>query len=321
MQILEEYISYGVVKIAIPSSFPEVKILNNAPGNLKKRIRIIDDSSEREILHRVFHGLRNEFNIKIDDNDCLIYPPKTDRNIRCNIEQIHLDFKNIAIAFNHELQADIDLDGLSKKIRFMRANVTNVETKILLAEFESLTNQYENIEFNGIIPPKGDTPKDLINLFDKLINDKHYLEYSQTIQRLSIPEDRRVNLLRISELVEIIKSKKYISESWNYVSKLLKVWTGFPFPDSKTFSILFQDKSLPSFANMGDIKKLAIETWRNSININSPLRRDGLPVSSEDIIWFPILDSMKVDTKNGRIASLGKVRELLDVLERFQKER
>jgi hypothetical protein len=320
-QMLEEYISYGVTKIAISSSSPEIKTLSQMPLILRDRVHILDDSSERETLHRVLFNLRKEFEVKIDEeHDYLKFAKGTEKNIIHNIEHIHTDFKKIAIGFNHGVQTDVNTESLFKSLKFLRSKVTNTETRVLLAEIESLLNQYEKVEFKAITPPKGDTPNELMNLFDRLMNDKNYLVYSDNIQKLSLHDERNETLLKLRELTRILKSKNYIAEGWDYVSKLLKVWTGIPFPESKTIATLFKNKQLPTFVDMAAARQKAIEMWRSTDAIHIPLRRDGLPLSKDEITWIPILDSMKVRTDYNRIGSLGTVNELLKALEKVQRD-
>ena len=68
-QMIEEYISYGVVKIAFPLSAPELTSIEQMPTILRNRVEIINDNSEREALHRVLFNLRKEFDVKIDENN------------------------------------------------------------------------------------------------------------------------------------------------------------------------------------------------------------------------------------------------------------
>lgn len=320
-QLLEEYISFGVTKIAISASAPEIKTLDQMPLILRQRMHIIDDTSERETLHRILFNLRKEFEVKIDEeDDYLKFAKGTETIVIDSIENLHTDFKKIALGFNHGIQTDVNTVRLSKSLNFLRSKTKNTETRILLAELEALLNQYEKVEFNAITPPKEDTPKELMNRFDRLINDKNYLAYSDNIQKLSIPDDRNEALLRLRELTRTLKSKNYIAEGWDYVSKLLKVWTGLPFPESKTLASLFKNRHLPSFVDMETARLKAIEMWKATDATHTPLRRDGLPISNDDITWIPVLDSMKVKTQYNRFGSLGTVGELLKVLEKVQTQ-
>ena len=65
--LLEEFVSFGVLRIAIPKSFPEISALNSAPEILRQRISIIDDESEIESVKRLLNPLLREFEINLDE--------------------------------------------------------------------------------------------------------------------------------------------------------------------------------------------------------------------------------------------------------------
>ncbi|WP_391557111.1 hypothetical protein [Robertmurraya sp.] len=320
-QMLEEYISYGAVQIVIPRSAPETKTLDQMPLVLKNRILIIDDSNEIETLNRLLFKLRKEFEVTIDEEQGFLkYPKNIPQDLRYAIDQGHSDLKKIALGFNHSVQADVHTENSIHNLRFLRAKTTNSETKIVLADLEALLNQYRKVDFDAITPPKNDTPSELISIFDKLINDKHYLNYSESINQLIIPEEREEALMKIRELSRLIRSKNYIGEGWDYVSKILKVWTGIPFPESKAIGSLFNNKELPAFVDMDKARARALEMWLNSDLTSLPLRRDGLPISNDDIAWLAPMDGMKVSASSNKHFSLGPVGELVKKLQEVQKQ-
>lgn len=318
--MLEEYVSFGVTKIVFPLSSPELRTIDQMPILLNNIVDVIDDTSERESLHRVFSNLRKEFNVKIDyDSDSLKFPKLSDFAIINSITQIHEDYKKICTGFNHGIQVDINIAGFNKALNFVRSKSKNSDTRFLLAELESISNQYEEIEFFGITATKKNTPQELINILDKIINDRYYLEYGEAIQSLTLPNYRNTALTQIKSLAESLKSRNYFTEGWNYVSKLLHVWTGIPIPESKTFGALFNNKQLPSLINMDTAKKRAVEMWRSSELSNTPLNRNGHPISSEDIIWLPPMNSMQVQTSSS-YESFGTVGELFQLLKKVQEQ-
>jgi hypothetical protein len=56
--MLEEYISYGIVSIVIPSSSLETSIIDDIPHLLKKRLKVASDQKEQEAVARILFGLR-----------------------------------------------------------------------------------------------------------------------------------------------------------------------------------------------------------------------------------------------------------------------
>jgi hypothetical protein len=319
--LLEEYVCFGAVQIIMPRSSPEVKTLEQMPLLLRNRIQIIEDSNEIDTVNRLLFELRKEFNVKIsEENNFLSFPKDTGKEIMNNIQIVHSDLKKLAIGFNHSIQIDINSKKLTQSLRFLRSKVHDSSSRLILAQLEALINQYETVDFSAIVLPKNNIPYELMTLFDQLINDKNYIEYSNCITELSLPNNRKSTLLRIEEIVRLIRSKNYIAEGWDYAAKILKVWTGIPFPESKAISTLVRDKNLPSLIEMDIARKRAVEIWKSSNLINQPLRRDGEPIINDQIHWVPPIESMEVYSPYDQFFSIGKVKDLLAVLKKIQED-
>lgn len=320
-QMLEEYICFGAVNIILPSSSPEIAILDEMPLLLKKRIKIIQDQKEIETVNRILHEVRDEFQIKInEENNYLSFPKGCSPQLIESIDDVHIDLKKLALGFNHKIQVNINTDHSIASLRYLRTQVNNSTSRIVLAQLEGLLNQYKKIEFDAISTPKDDTPFELISLLDKLINDDHYLEYSDAITELSTPLSRESAILKIRELSRVIGSKKFMSTGWDYITKILKVWTGVPLPESTAIASLINGNELPSFVDMENAQKRAVDIWRNSNMTNKPLNRDGLPVAEDSIEWLPPLDGMKIRGGDTKPFIIGTVGQLKKALEEFQEK-
>ncbi|MBP0905876.1 hypothetical protein ACFSKN_15030 [Mariniflexile gromovii] len=320
-EMIEEYIGFGAVNIVMPSSAPEIESLTQMPLLLRERIKIIDDSEEIETVSRVLFNIRKEFNAKLnEDSNFLKFPKNTDRAIIENLDQLHIDVKKLALGFNHSIQIGFDVNNSINSLREIRKKVSNPISRLTLAQLEGLLNQYKNIEFDALIIPKKDTPRELISIFDKLINDAKYLQYSDTITQLSIPEKRESALVDLRSFSRNISSKKYVQTSWDYVTKLLTVWSGVPVPDSKTIATIIKGKELPQLVNLENAKQRALEMWKNSNLTTIPLTRSGEPIDSENIHWLPPLGSMKIRSEGNKPFSLGTVGELVKALKDVQIE-
>lgn len=320
-QMIEEYISFGAVNIVIPSSSPEVEVLEQMPKLLKDRISIIEDSEEIEIVNRILFEIRNEFDAKLNSDSTFIKLPKnTPRELIHSLDQIHSDVKNLSLGFNHGIQIGFHIESSINAIRYLRGKVYNRTSRVVLAQLEGLLQQYESVEFQAVTPPKEDTPFELINIFDKLINDESYLEYSNAITELTL-SDRRENTLRnIRELSQKIGSKNYVSVGWDYLTKIIKVLSGVPLPESKAISSIIKGQKLPQLVNLSNAKANALDIWRKTSDKSNPLRRNGQPIGDKNVTWLPPLDSMEIRSEDNRTFSLGKVGELLKVLEDFQEK-
>lgn len=320
-QMLEEYICLGAVKIVMPSSSPEVSTLNQMPTLLRKRIKIVDDSNEIEIVNRLLYNLRQEFDVKItEETNFLKFPKNTPREIIKHIDQVHLDIKRLAMGFNHNIQIPFNHELALKSMNSLRSKVHNPTSRIILAQLEAVLNHYEKVEFEALTSQKSDMPVELMSVFDKLINDENYLQYSDAIYELSSPLTREVAKLKLKELSRIIASKSYVGKSWDYFIKAIAAWKGIPLPQSKDLANLINGDSLPSLVNLNSAKNRAMEIWRNT-NLNSkPLRRDGLPLGDEEIIWLPPFDKMEIRADDDRTHSFGTVGALREAFEKVQKQ-
>jgi len=321
-QMIEEYISLGISNIVIPKSSPEKAIVEQMPKMLQNRIKIINDNEEIETVNRVLHDLRIEFDVKInEENNHLSFKKELPREMINNIEQVHFDMKRMAIGFNHQIQVPINIEKTINALQYLRGKSLNANSRIVMAEFEGIINQYKKIEFNALQSDIPETPSELITVFDKLINDSDYIEYSNSVFELSSPVNREKALLKIKELIRIIKSKNYLATSWDFAIKIINVWAGNLIPDSKTIASIFTSDQLPVLVNLEPARTKAIEAWKNLGFTDKPLRRDGLPYTQDNISWMP--PSMGVDllAPDSTIMHLGTAGELLKVLQSFVAKR
>lgn len=320
-QMLEEYICLGTIGIAMPKSCPEVSVIKQMPMMLQKRISIINDDKEVEIVNRLLHNLRLEFGVKInEETNYLSFKKGTKKSLILDIEQIHYDIKRFALGFNHQLQVPVNIDRTKNAINDLRKIVTNTNSRLILAETEGLLNQYKKLEYDAVYASATEVPYELMNTFDKLINDPDYIGYSEAIYDLSIPSQRDKALLKIKELVRIIQSKKYVAKGWDHIIKIVNVWAGNLIPDSKAIGSIITSNQLPTLVDLEPARKNAIELWKNLKLTDRPLRRDGLPYANENISWMPPTTSLDFHGPDSSLMSLGKAGELLKVLNKFVED-
>jgi hypothetical protein len=315
--MLEEYISYGAVDIYMAKSAPEVSLIKEMPLLLGNRIKVFDDGNEIEAMRRLLHNLRKEMNIDVSDEDQFLkYPKETPINVRFAVKNLHLLIKKLSIGFNHGIQIELNTDMAIKSLRSIRELSKDSQTRVILAQFESLMNVYDGISFDAPFLSKEHTPKEVVSIFDRLINDSTYLEYSDSIVKLSDPTSRNRALIEIREIERSFRSMDFISTGWNYTAKIIKAWSGVPVPDSSAISTLMQGRNIPALVDLSKARSNAIEMWKKSDLTDSPLQRDGSLIE-EEIAWLPLLDSMKINSSSHKSFSLGTVGELKKVLEDF----
>ena len=319
--ILEEFIGLGIQKIAIPKSFPEVSALSSAPQLLMRRISIIDDTCEIESVDRLLHPLMIQLGIKVDDNTGDLKKPKDlSQKLFSAFRQTRRDIKCMALGLNKSVQIDIDPNAAIASARVLRQVSHGPTSRIILANFEGFFSYYKEIEFNAVAPPTS-VPATMISLFDELVNDSQYGEYSEAVAALSIPHRRSSALSKIRTLGRAMASSNVIARGWNFVAKSVNVWTGVPIPDSNTLSALVSDKSLPAIIDLQPARQRALTMWMSSADHELPYNRSGRPFPKEEVDWLPPLDSVSAQRPEATYLSLGTVGEIRERLQKFEKNR
>lgn len=319
--MLEEFVSLAALKIAIPKSFPEVAALSEAPELLKRRITVIDDVAEIEAAERILYPLMKDLEISINSDTGELHKPRDlPRSVFSAVQRIRRDVKCLALGFNHSLHIDLDSKLAASSSRKLREHVQQPDARAILANLEGFFSYYEDLEFDSVTPPP-DVPAGMITIFDRLLNDPQYLRLSETVASLSDPRHRRRALSEIRALGRAIMSSNVITTGWNYIAKIIKVWTGVPVPETNTLSILVSNKTLPPLVDLRAARERAVKMWMASAKHDVPCRRSGTPLTEDEVDWLPPCASLQASRPGDSKLSLGTVGELLEILQNFQEGR
>ena len=319
--LLEEFVSFGVLRIAIPKSFPEISALNSAPEILRQRISIIDDESEIESVKRLLNPLLREFEINLDEKTGeLKKPTGLSRKLFSAIQKTRRDLECMALGLNHAIHIDLDPDTARTSARMLREVAQRSTSRAILASIEGFFSCYEKIEFNAVTPPIG-LPAAMISLFDRLVNDPQYVEYSEAVATLGSIRHRGRALSRIRTVCRAMSASDRIVSSWDYAAKAINVWTGVPIPQSSTLSNLVSSKSLPTTVDLQPARQRALKMWMNSANHNVLYNRSGYPFKNTNVDWLPPLNSASAPRPGSTYLSLGTAGELRVRLQEFENAR
>ena len=319
--MLEEFVSLGTHKIAIPNSFPEISALSSAPPLLSQRISIIDDTFEIEAANRLLHPLMTELEIAVDDETGdLKKPTGLPQGLFSAFQQTRRDIKCMALGLNKSVQIELYPDTARTSVRKLRETIQQPDARAILASLEGFFSYYEEIKFTAVTPP-AIVPPAMISLFDRLVNDPQYVEYSEAIATLSDPHLRSSALARLRTLGRAIVSSNVVANGWNYIAKVIKVWTGVPIPESNILSVLVSNRSLPTIVNLRHARQGALRMWMSSAEHDVPYNRSGSPFPTGDVDWLPPLNSVKASLPGETYQSLGTVGELLERLQAFEQSR
>lgn len=316
--LLEEYVAHGAVSIIIPKSSPESKSIDEMPLLLRRRIKVVNDDREEDALEKLLYGVRREFGISLStDSRQLTFPMEMPPEVSEALTNIHANTKRLMLAFNHGLQAEVDIVGATQSYRFIREKVQDSNSRLVLAHLEGFLTHYEATKYDSY-SPKGGTKTELINAFDSLANDADYIKYSAAIRSLADPDERDSAVIKLKRLSRVISGKKIVGVSWDYLARIVKVWTGIPIPESKELFVFTNEKPLPSLISMQAAREQAVKSWLGSSSTVQPLARDGSLVSDIKIRWLPPMPSMKVYSPDDAMFSLGTASQLLDAFKKIE---
>ena len=319
--ILEEFIALGIHKIAIPKSFPEISALSSAPQLLKQRISMIDDAFEIESANRLLHPIMSELEINVDHETGNIRKPKRlPETLFSAVLRTRRDLKCLAVGLNKSVQIELDADSARTSARMLREVTNRPVSRTLLASIEGLLSYYEEVSFHALSPPL-EVPRAMVSIFDRLVNDPHYMEYSEAVATLSVRHQRNAALSTIQRISRTIASSKIMASGWDYVTKAIKVCSGLPLPDSNVLSALFPGKSLPTVVDLQPARQRAIDMWVSSAEHDMPYNRSGSPFPKDEVDWIAPSNSIFAPRLGATYLSLGTVGELRGRLEAFLKNR
>ncbi|KZB69998.1 hypothetical protein AUQ42_00375 [Thalassospira sp. MCCC 1A02491] len=303
----------------MPNSAPEVSSIDEMPKILKCRVKLFDDSYEIDASHRILHGLRKEFGVVFtEDGIQLKFKSKSDRDIRSPMVELHSLVRKLAIGFNHSLQVDIELEKSIELLRFMRGKVLDGQTRVILAQLEAVLGTYSAVNFDAPSLVNRTKPSDTILMFDRLINDETYLEYSHNIARLSDPLSRNDALMHIRLLGGKIRKFEPLSAVWNYVAKVISVSAaGIPVPDTGLIASLVKNRPLPSIIDLTQARSKAFCNWSNTNKVETPLDSKGNPVVGGEVQWMsPSLGTKMINPQRDDVVSING-RKLRDALSKL----
>ena len=146
------------------------------------------------------------------------------------------------------------------------------------------------------------------------MNDPDYAALSDAVAQLPNPTNRAGVLARIRQIGRKMLSSPVISTGWNYLAKVIKVWTGVPLPEARAIATLVTGRSFPTLVSLGPARERALTMWLASGKHDKPCRRSGAPFSDEGMYWLPPIRSIPTPKPGESMLSLGTVGELRDLL-------
>jgi hypothetical protein len=317
--MLEEYITLAAASIAIPSSAPESKRLEDLPPLFRKRVKIIDDAVEKEAASRLLYPVRVELGVKeLSDSEQLRFPKPMPPETRHTVRLIHRTLYQLAAGFNHDLQVSIFPAAVQSAIRSLRKGLHENNSRAILAQIEGLLAVYGNVTFESPRPPEA-APLELVSLFDRLLNDPNYLTLSEAVSEIRSPQTRNAALSKVREWGRKLVTNAVFAKGWNYTGKVVKAWTGAPVPEADTLLTIISGKKFPLIVDLRDARKRAVSSWQSTLNTRPPLSASGDVYNG--VSWImPGAPPKDWDGGDISVYTLGTAGELKTALERVAQQ-
>jgi hypothetical protein len=317
--MLEEYMALAVGRILIPKSAPESRRLADFPELLRKRVRVVDDTSDRDAVNRMLYPVRKELQIgERNDGQDLHFPKAMPHDIRHMVRLIHKSSVHLAIGFNQNLQIGVIPDTVRTAVRALRMHLRDANGRVVLAQLEGFFAVYEEVAFESPHPPSA-APVELVSLFDRLLNDRDYLCLSEAVAEIAEPQKRAAALSRTREWGRRLMSNPVVTKGWNFTGKAVKAWTGAPLPEADALSTIVSGKQFPVLVDLRDARKRAVASWRATLNSRPPLSASGNEY--EGMEWI-MPGAPPEDWDGGDVSTfhLGTAGDLKKALERFAQQ-
>lgn len=280
--MLEEFVSTGAVQICVRASNAEAARVPQLPPVLRHSVEVLSDVHERGAVRRLLAPLRDELGVGESDDGRLSFPEAMPSKIRDAVGNVHHALLRLAIGLNHAVQIDLNLQRIEAALALLREEAIRTESRGIVARIQAIVGSYETINLEA--PRlKSDVPAELIEVFDRLINDSTYLGYSESIFDLTLPEARPAALLRARSAALQVAQKPILKAGWNLARAAIMAYTGASVPEAASFMGFFGDSRLPLIVNQGEARRKAVAAWSSRAK-TIPFQPEGDEASSA--LWI-----------------------------------
>jgi hypothetical protein len=276
---VSELIAYGAIEVAIKAHWQNEDYLENLPDGLKNRIVFIDVAQNAKKKSEViFRPIAEELGYEIENMNALMHSEGS--IFQHEVGTIFCNIEDFFIGIDEKLLIDVDIVSMRNSVEILRNNVKSPDAIQSLAMLAGLLSSYEYTLIEGI-SLKSTASEELVQIFNRFVEDEVYKELSHENHNLGIPEKMERSKTMISRLVKDVFKKPFAKEVADISSKGITAASGVPAPTSKTFDSLFSSIYLPPVAPVRSTLISARSKWeRDKPEIILPrvLQGDGIKV-------------------------------------------
>ncbi|MEE9351939.1 MAG: hypothetical protein V3U78_06730 [Thiotrichaceae bacterium] len=259
--IVEEIISrsaYQVVFDYKPDNF-----ISLVPSALKERVDWVDTKASSRKAHNYLHPLFEELSVTYEGFG---YGSKKENPDSEDHENIHMlmnivaNLEKLFLSIEESLQVDVDLMSLNKSLEQARTIIRSSEGRARVSILQGLMNSYHTVEAPCLIavPTASEI---IVEHFQRLVNDAHYLELSNNANQLGFAEKSKHAIEIMRRKASDLLKNKYFKKGFNQSAKAISLATQVHIPETEVAEPLLSKGYLPPIISLYEPLSKAKKLW------------------------------------------------------------
>ena len=258
--VVEELIAASALEVLVSGSGNASSFVDMVPGPLKKRVRLLDTTKERQQGDALFCPVAEEFSIKLSHGG-LSFQANTFEDHGEAFANIYFALEPLLIGINHEVEIDIDLAHVLQSVRAVRSQSRNPAARGILATLEGILGSYR-AEFVPGLRAIPDSRSALVEAFVNLVEDQQYRDLSRNANWLGVPERSKRAITLMKRNVSALLRKRPFKQIFSFGSEAIEMATQIPIPGSEDAESLLATGFLPPIIDIRSPLARAVENWK-----------------------------------------------------------
>lgn len=257
--MVEELISRSAVEVAV--GFGNAAFLvDDLPDLLKKRVRTVDCRRAIEHSLALLQPIGEEFQVEFGGVGFMGFRRTIEHELKMALFTIGCSLPVFLGGVYDRLQIGIDLAAFRRAVKHVRASARNPSGRAILAAIEGVLNTY-NITQIPEIRYNSEARPDLVENFQRLVEDQAYLIMSRNAHRLGLTDKSKRAIVLMRRAAKAVLSRKWSRKVLDLGSQTLQTASGLPMPKTEIAAQLLEPGYLPSIVNLSPILRATHSAW------------------------------------------------------------
>ncbi len=259
--IVEELISRSAYQVVFDTR--SESFINSIPSALKDRVDWVDSNISWKKSTEYLTPLFEELSIISEGPAYRFYkenPNSDDKNNLGILSNIHGDLAKLFLSIDENLQIDIDILSLKKSLTQARITIRNPEGRARIAVLQGIIESYQNVESPCIIAIPT-APEIIVEHFQRLSCDTHYLELSRNAKQIGYLEKSKYSIERMRRNISDLLKSKIFRKGFNQSAKAISLAIQIHIPETEVAESLLSRGYLPPIISLFEPLSKALKQW------------------------------------------------------------